>query len=750
MNPDASGGNRAIVQGSGFLYFRTVGGPTGDTGPFYGPYEVSSGSSFKTADIPAGSYSDIGVIFSANRLDETKTFTWKSGTYTFAQLMRLGDTEFNELTSSNAPIDLNEYLNGEVSTGLLGKVTLSEGKTTELAVVLIPSSGGLYEIDLTRMHSLSVGAQPTKVRKFFCLSGVSYAEAVSELDVVCAVIPGAETVTLGVCALYGPDGVLVSSFEPAGALTSVKTLTAAVKPAHNYYLYLEYQALSPFTLSFSAIPKGTLPVTEPPVIEPPVTSSTMTVNFTGDNTLDGKTLYYAVYDISGMSSLTTEQLTQALQKSSSFGEALGMLCGYGAIVLDGSGSGSGIATDFSGGSLTISPEGLYVVTAFIDVGDRYTGTVAPLSTSMVKNMVPRVGDRFTDSLIYFPMIAPEGLAFTNDDLEDNYEYVYFVSQDGVGLGLTADDPSSFVTVNNNFFSSTDFAGSVVMYLTGDVTSSNAMLVRNARVLAGAPGLTSPPKLNVGKPEVHLMNSDENGSSLIIHNLSIIGSGAVNTLVNSLFNFYNVDLILGNNSSISNFTVSNMGVNGGMLHASGGSSIMMIGSAEISAISTDEPLDTSSNGGAIYLDGSSLAMYGTSSITGCSGWQNGGAIFMTGGSPIVTLNDSSSISLCSANGGGAIFSESGSVFLNGSESGTGVRITGCTAQNGGGLYLYALAAAEQFTISGNSFITGNQAAYFGGGVFYGPVNYPVWDNYGGSYIIENHVDGTVNNIEYLGS
>jgi len=29
---------RAIVQGAGYLYIRTIGGPTGSDGPFYGPF----------------------------------------------------------------------------------------------------------------------------------------------------------------------------------------------------------------------------------------------------------------------------------------------------------------------------------------------------------------------------------------------------------------------------------------------------------------------------------------------------------------------------------------------------------------------------------------------------------------------------------------------------------------------------------------------------------------------------------------
>lgn len=57
------GESRAIVQGDGFLYIRTVGDSPSLIGKFYGPFEVSSGSVFSTTEIPAGTYASLAVIY---------------------------------------------------------------------------------------------------------------------------------------------------------------------------------------------------------------------------------------------------------------------------------------------------------------------------------------------------------------------------------------------------------------------------------------------------------------------------------------------------------------------------------------------------------------------------------------------------------------------------------------------------------------------------------------------------------------
>ena len=103
LQADASGTvSRAIVQGGGYLYIRTIGGPTGNSGPFYGPYPVSAGGTFTTEDIPAGSYDMIGFFYSATALDESKSISVGGSTYTFRQLMSLDDSRFTAIADSDS------------------------------------------------------------------------------------------------------------------------------------------------------------------------------------------------------------------------------------------------------------------------------------------------------------------------------------------------------------------------------------------------------------------------------------------------------------------------------------------------------------------------------------------------------------------------------------------------------------------------------------------------------------------------
>lgn len=87
--------------------------------------------------------------------------------------------------------------------------------------------------------------------------------------------------------------------------------------------------------------------------------------------------------------------------------------------------------------------------------------------------------------------------------------------------------------------------------------------------------------------------------------------------------------------------------------------------------------------------------------------DGGAVCLRNGTPQLTMNPGSQIVDCQAGGkaGGGIYMEAGTLTMNGGE------ITGCTATNGGGVYM---TNSTVFNMNGGT-ITGNIATGVGGGI-----------------------------------
>jgi hypothetical protein len=113
-----------------------------------------------------------------------------------------------------------------------------------------------------------------------------------------------------------------------------------------------------------------------------------------------------------------------------------------------------------------------------------------------------------------------------------------------------------------------------------------------------------------------------------------------------------------------------------------------------------------NGGGI-INGGTVTLNGTSSISGNTARQDSGGILSVSGS--VTLNDTSSITGNTAAGGdgGGIGNNTGTVTLNDNSS-----ITDNTAPNGGGI----LNLAGSVTLNNSGSITGNTAGSVGGGIY----------------------------------
>ena len=118
---------RAVAPDYGFLYIRTVGGPTGKSGPFYGPFEHTTGKTFTTTDIPAGSYASVTLVYATELLDSS-----------FQDIMILPDTDYIKVTSTNK---FAQMLNGYASSATIKSVTIKPNKTNTISATLVPFCG---------------------------------------------------------------------------------------------------------------------------------------------------------------------------------------------------------------------------------------------------------------------------------------------------------------------------------------------------------------------------------------------------------------------------------------------------------------------------------------------------------------------------------------------------------------------------------------------------------------------------------
>jgi len=285
--------SHAIVQGNGFLYLRTVGGPGGGGGPLYGPFPVTSGSEFVTTLVPAGRYDWIGVLYAARTLDEEKTVSGL--TLTLGQMLRLPDDQFIQLIEGSENGDqVNAFFDGEASGGFLQGVTIVEGTRNAFSLTLKPLTCAAYTVDFTEY----TGGSPaitlpagTRARKFVHLMNCTKPAGLENIVMVCTIGAVGSPAGVGILALYGQDGRLLDQLPPAGTVsTSSPVRRTASWPAgydepgtaYGFYLYIEYSG----TVSLAFVVEG----------DEAVTGMLVDASMTGASAYDGKTVYLALID----------------------------------------------------------------------------------------------------------------------------------------------------------------------------------------------------------------------------------------------------------------------------------------------------------------------------------------------------------------------------------------------------------------------------------------------------------------------
>ncbi len=247
---------RAVFLSPGYLYIRTVGGPTGERGPFYGPYEISPGKAFSTVDIPAGNYEGIGVLYTAEKLDEkvTPEITGPNVGKTFVELMSLPDEQFNiftdqEVSPYNVPA-MNILIDGQATGQYLKNVTIVAGVANVLPVTLSPICGPLTTIELAYQSGshywtpITFDIPTATMKRVFLKIRNTQLPAGYKFPLISCGWQVTGSAEVGSVGFYSDKGKLLGSVSHIGLVTDpflvVKETPVSWTQYSEGYFYLEY------------------------------------------------------------------------------------------------------------------------------------------------------------------------------------------------------------------------------------------------------------------------------------------------------------------------------------------------------------------------------------------------------------------------------------------------------------------------------------------------------------------------------
>ena len=452
---------RAIVQGNGFLYIRTQGGPTGTKGPFYGPYPVTAQKDFTTTDIPEGVYTSIMILYSAEVLDGTKEFAYNGTNYAFSALMALPDSDFKSFAGSSSATSvssatsnaLGEFFNGKVSFGEKKSVTLEADKTTSITMTLIPVTGTGSDIDLSKTPG-KLFSSSTQTKIFYRLGGVTVPSTKVVKSFTCSLTGVAGTTgttnNLAKVDFYDTNGKLLKVTETGTDITAGKTITldqaaasAALDTAGHFemFMYLEYSGSIQAT--FSSTIADITPVT---------TGGNYTFAITGAGSQAGKQVEFFLY--------TTDDTKLA---TSATGAGY---WGYGSFTIAADGTGSGTLLGYDGTPATMIT-GDYILMAFIDANGTAAGSTVLTGNADAGDYVYIQG---LDSVLHLDFATSKSTtvnfsSFTNWSTGWNsYSTV----------SLTISSPGTFAG-KNAYIRFLDTASTDVQYFTGLVGSTTTTI-----------------------------------------------------------------------------------------------------------------------------------------------------------------------------------------------------------------------------------------------------------------------------------
>jgi hypothetical protein len=435
---------RAVVQGAGFLYIRTIGGPSGDAGPCYGPYTVSSGETFRTKDIPPGDFDQILVMHSAKQLFTDATYDVDGKNMTFKEIMSMRDADMIEFIEDDSDGDdstsrfqttkdeLGAAFEGQACMGFVPKITLRANKTTTLTVTLMPITGAGMDIELEKSPRFTFPKADSLKRGFYRLDGLYEVKTpITAGYLNCKINSLASGSSVGTVAFYDDAGNVVPSTKTGTSVAdglSWRIDTAAANAAlkdgtFRLYVYVEYTG--EIVSSFVA--------TMPPYV-------TFGVNGDGSTGWNGNKLLLGIYGDATRDSLAT-------------GGSWATQMPVSTAILDLDANGSGLAIFKAG----VEAGKNYYFSAQVDVGGHYSSltnlgsvdlaTIIPYTNDYVSKGDPALIAIKVDGLSPFTVGEMVGTKF--DGYEKYNSPVYFVSSSGSGAN-EGSSPSSPKALDSTF------------------------------------------------------------------------------------------------------------------------------------------------------------------------------------------------------------------------------------------------------------------------------------------------------------
>ena len=235
-----SSGARAIIQGSGTLYIRIIGGSSELKSPLLGPFTVEGGKEFTTTELPAGTYASLMILYFGSGVDTSAKYTYDSKEYSFTDLLSMPDPSFQAMTAgtSGAKQQLDATLNGKASQGEAKNVELKKGEVTNLTLTLKPIVTDANRVTLGTAQETTLSS-PTATKVFYGLNDVFF-DADKIGSVTCTITGG----TVGQAALYTSNGELVSSPGTTAGTYNVNRSSVVsllgTNMSTSMYLYLDF------------------------------------------------------------------------------------------------------------------------------------------------------------------------------------------------------------------------------------------------------------------------------------------------------------------------------------------------------------------------------------------------------------------------------------------------------------------------------------------------------------------------------
>lgn len=647
----ASDSARAISDGTGYLYIRTVGGPTGDKGPAYGPYTVTTGGVFATTDIPAGTFEKFCILYSAIRLDTLAGFN---------EIFKLPDADFiaQAFTEDN---EFEQIISGSASGHIVENFTVQEGVINTIDAVLIPMTGPL-EVDLSASNVVSgLPVSEATVKKFIRLSNVNTAGN-ANLDTLVFTSTADTAYPAGLLSrvrLYDSEGKYLSLGIPDAM--SPGSFKASFPGGTDFYAYVEYTGhpAVEITLTQGSVPAGNV--------------VRLDVDLTALAGVAGKTFFCGL----------------------NLGEDSGP-GGVGIVTIPASRVFSVYLMEPSAADTywEYPAAGTYYLSAMVDMSDSYTGLTFPITEEEMSVIMPLNGDWATMDKSFPVTISGTGaqaLPLDSGKFALSDEIQYFAAgatkvAAGNGSGTTPLNPVSLteafaLAIGQNIVGDEKPA---MIYLLEDVplTSSIEIDASVGLISNGATRtITLGPDSGFTAPCFNIVaNTGTDSYGLYVRNVMIDGDSVPNRSFSAISVGTSTHLMLENGAGVANVDTLMMlpntgGVYGGAINATGG--YVMLHEAVITGCSSDR-------GGAIYLGtdlvsgmGSSLEL-SASEISGNTAYQGGG-IYSDTNSAIRVL-------------------EGSTVTGNGS----------ATTEIGGGIYSMGYLAIPGADAAGDPNVTGNTA------------------------------------------